>query len=250
MSADVRRALTSIIVPVFHEAELIRDFLSQLRRRAPDAEIIVVDGGSTDATRELAQGLCDQLLVTERSRALQMNAGACAASGETFWFLHADVAVPGRCLEEIAGALLDPRAVGGFFRIRLPSNRLVYRLTDSFAHYAGKVLRMRCGDHGFFCRREVFEKIGGFPVLELMEDVHFFRALQRVGRVRSLDSRLILSARRYQEIGPTKLTMAYGFIATLYVLGFPSHVLAEIYRRTCTIKRKPSRTIEVNGIIR
>ena len=235
MSADVRRALISIIVPVFHEAELIRDFLSQLRRRASDAEIIVVDGGSTDATRELARGLCDQLLVTERSRALQMNAGACAASAETFWFLHADVEVPAGCLEDIAGALLDPRTVGGFFRIRLPSNRLVYRLTDSFAHYAGKVLRMRCGDHGFFCRREVFEKIGGFPVLELMEDVRFFRALQRMGRVRSLDSRLILSARRYQEIGPAKLTMAYGFIATLYVLGFPSHVLTAIYRRTCTI---------------
>jgi hypothetical protein len=189
----------------------------------------------------MARGLCDQLLVSERSRALQMNAGANAASGETFWFLHADVEVPVDCLFEIAGVLRDPGTIGGFFRIELPSHHIIYRLTDSFAHYAGQMFHMRCGDHGFFCRRDVFEQIGGFQMVELMEDVEFFRAMRRLGCVRSIDSRLIVSARRYQEIGPLKLTIAYGFIATLYVLGFLSHLLAAIYQRTCTIPEKTNK---------
>lgn len=235
MSADVRRGLISIIVPVRNEAQLIRPFLIHLRERAPDGEIIVVDGGSTNATREIACDLCDQFLSANRGRAVQMNAGARAASGDTFWFLHADSEVPRGCLDEIVSALRDPSTVGGFFRIRLPHDRVVYRLTDSFAHYAGKVLRIRCGDHGFFCRREIFEKLGGFPDVPLMEDVEFFRALHRMGRVCVVNARLIANPRRYEQIGPAKLTMAYGLIATLYAVGVPLRILAAIYRRACSI---------------
>src|SRR6266498_3323500 len=78
--------------------------------------------------------------------------------------------VPQGCLNEIERIMDDPKVVGGYFRIRLP-RRLVYRLTDSFAHYAGILSRMRCGDHGIFCRRTVFVDIGGFPEVPLMEDV-------------------------------------------------------------------------------
>jgi rSAM/selenodomain-associated transferase 2 len=228
----------SIIVPVFNEAPLIRRFLQCLRDRAAEAEIIVADGESDDGTAELARGLCDQLLVGKRNRAIQMNAGARAAHGHVLWFLHVDAEIPLGCLPEIERIMGDPKVTGGFFRIRLPPP-IVYRLTDSFAHYAGILFRMRCGDHGTFCRRTVFAEVGGFPEVPLMEDVEFFRRLQRGGRVVCSPKRIRVSPRRYETIGPVRLSLAYGSIATLYVLGVPLAKLASIYQRTCFKRSHP-----------
>src|SRR5437899_11516637 len=163
-----------------------------------------------------------------------MTPGARAASRDVLWFVHGDVEVPQESLSEIARILAERSVAGGFFRIRLPPNP-VYRLTDSFAHYAGILLRMRCGDHGIFCRRSAFTKVGGFPEVPLMEDVEFFRRLRRCGRVRHSDKRIMISPRRYEMIGRARLTLAYGLIATLYTLGVPLSVLARIYRRICCI---------------
>ena len=222
----------SVIVPVFNEAELIRPFLMHLRERAPGAEIILVDGGSTDGTDRRAAGVFDQLVQSERSRARQMNAGARAAHGEILWFVHVDAELPSQCLNEIARIMDDPQVVGGYFRIRLPRG-LVYRLTDGFAHYAGILLRIRCGDHGIFCRRKLFTDVGGFPEVPLMEDVEFFRRLHRSGRVVHSKERIAASARRYEAVGALRLTFAYGLIATLYLFGVPPSALARIYQRTC-----------------
>jgi len=200
----------SIIVPVFNEAPLIRPFLQHLRERAPEAEIIVTDGGSSDGTDRLALGFCDQLVASDRGRARQMNTGARAARGDVLWFVHVDAEVPQGCLNEISRIMDDPNVVGGYFRIRLPRG-LVYRLTDSFAHYAGILLRMRCGDHGIFCRRAAFLDI----------------------RVQYSERRIRVSPRRYEVVGRTRLTLAYGVIATLYVFGVPLSALARIYRRVC-----------------
>ena len=222
----------SIIVPVFNEAPLIRRFLAHLRERAPGAEIIVADGGSTDGTAELVANLCDRLVQGQRSRAHQMNSGADAAHGDILWFVHADAQLPSECLDEIARIMHDSNVVGGYFRIRLPRG-LVYRLTDGFAHYAGLLLRMRCGDHGMFCRRTAFVDAGGFPDVALMEDVEFFRRLRRCGRVVYSNKRIRASPRRYETVGPARLTFAYGSIATLYLFGVSLSTLARIYRRTC-----------------
>jgi hypothetical protein len=92
---------------------------------------------------------------------------------------------------------------------------------------------MRCGDHGIFCRRAAFFDIGGFPTVPLMEDVEFFRRLHRCGRVMYSEKRIVVSPRRYEAIGPARLTFAYGFIATLYIFGASSSRLASIYERMC-----------------
>jgi rSAM/selenodomain-associated transferase 2 len=225
-------AHVSIIIPVFNEASLMRPFLQHLRERAPEAEIIVADGGSSDGTDRLAAGFCDRLVESDRGRARQMNTGARAARGEILWFVHVDARLPVQCLDEIARIMDDPNVVGGYFRIRLPRG-LVYRLTDSFAHYAGILLRMRCGDHGIFCRRAAFLDIGGFPEVPLMEDVEFLRRLRRCGRVKYSERRLLVSPRRYESVGRVRLTLAYGLIATLYVFGVPLSMLASIYNRMC-----------------
>jgi rSAM/selenodomain-associated transferase 2 len=226
------RMQISIIVPVLNEALLIRPFLRHLRERAPGAEIVVVDGGSSDGSGRLAAGLCDQLVETERSRAVQMNSGARTAHRDLLWFVHVDTEVPWGCLDEIARIMHDPKIVGGYFRIRLPRG-LVYRLTDTFAHYAGILFRMRCSDHGIFCRRSDFLEIGGFPEVPLMEDIEFFRKLHRCGRVRYTRQRLLVSARRYETIGRTRLTLVHGLIVILYILGVPLSKLASIYKRVC-----------------
>src|SRR5438105_6447127 len=143
--AKVGSRLISIIVPMLNEAASIERFLRCLRERAGDAEVIIVDGGSGDATVDLARNHCDHCLHAPRGRAVQMNAGARAASGDTLWFVHSDCEVPAGCLQQISDVLRQPKIAGGFFRIRIPNKRLVYRLTDSFAHYAGLLLRMRIG---------------------------------------------------------------------------------------------------------
>lgn len=227
----------SIIVPALNEARLIQPFLKHLRDRAPDAELIVADGGSSDGTADLAVGLCHRVVHASRGRAVQMNAGARVASGDILWFLHVDIEVPLECLSEIERVISNPDAVGGFFRIRLPHSQSIYRLTDSFAHYAGRILRMRCGDHGIFCRRSVFMDVGGFPEVPLMEDVEFFRRLRRFGRIICSAKRIMVSPRRYEAIGRARLTFAYGLIATLYVFGVPLSMLARIYERTCCVSR-------------
>src|SRR5438874_11781913 len=203
----------SIIVPVWNEAPLIRAFLPHVREPAPETEIIVVDGGSSDGTAELAEKFADRIVRTRRNRAVQMNAGARAASGDVLWFLHVDVELPAQCLDEIGRTLNDPNVAGGYFRIRLPQSPFVYRLTDSFAHYAGILLQMRCGDHGIFCRRTAFIAGGGFPNVPLMEDVEFFRRIRRCGRVVHSNKRIAASPRRYETVGPMRLTFAYGSIA-------------------------------------
>ncbi|MFL6501420.1 MAG: TIGR04283 family arsenosugar biosynthesis glycosyltransferase [Candidatus Udaeobacter sp.] len=224
----------SIIIPVFNEAASIRPFLSNLRERTRGADIIVVDGGSTDGTDRLAEGLCDQVIRSGvRSRAKQMNVGANSAAGEILWFLHADAEVPWESLNEIARMMRHPHVCGGFFRIRLPAAPVIYRLTDGFAHYAGLLLRMRCGDHGIFCRRKAFIDAGGFPDVPVMEDVEFFRRLRRCGRVVYSNKRIVASPRRYETVGPARLTFAFGSIATLYVFGVSLSRLARIHRRMC-----------------
>jgi rSAM/selenodomain-associated transferase 2 len=222
----------SIIVPVFNERALIRPFLNHLRERAPEAEVVVVDGGSSDGTARLAAGFCDQLVESGRGRARQMNSGALAAHGGVLWFLHVDAEVPPGCLNEIAQVLANPNVVGGYFRIRLPRSP-IYRLTDGFAHYAGILLRIRCGDHGIFCRRTAFLEMGGFPEVPLMEDAEFFRQLHRYGRVRYSEQRILVNPRRYESVGRVRLTLAYGVIATLYIFGVPLSILTSIYKRIC-----------------
>ncbi len=223
----------SIIVPVLNEARLIAPFLRHLHERAPGAELIVTDGGSTDGTGRIAESLCDKLLASGPGRARQLNSGARAAKGDVLWFLHVDSEVPSRCLDQIRHGLANGNAAGGYFRIRLPSTRLVYRFTDGFAHYAGLVLRIRCGDHGLFCWRNAFFQSGGFPDVPLMEDVEFFRRLHRFGHVRPVRERLATNLRRYEQLGPLRVTCAYGLIASLYAFGVPLRVLAAIYARTC-----------------
>jgi rSAM/selenodomain-associated transferase 2 len=225
----------SIIVPVLNEAALVREFLAELKTRVPRAEILVVDGNSSDQTAGYAAPLCDRVLQATAGRARQMNAGARAAAGDILWFLHVDATVPQAAADEIARVLSDQDVVGGFFRIRIPRQNPIYRVSDSVAHYAGLLFGMRYGDHGFFCRREIFEKIGGFPEVALMEDADFFRKLRRAGKVGVVPAPIVIDPRRYERIGPARLTLVFAVMSMLYFVRVPRRCLQWIYDRACSL---------------
>lgn len=215
----MRRPFVSIIVPAFNEAELIRAFLQHLRAVAPDAEIVVVDGGSDDGTAELSAGLADRVLKVSRGRALQMNAGAEIARGDVFWFLHADSMIPPGTLEEIARILRDDSNAGGCFRLRLPGREWIYRVSDSLGNLGVHIFGFALGDHGIFCRRRAFWSAGGFPEIPLMEDAEFYRSLRRWGGMRQSRMAIVGNPRRYEQLGPYRTTVYYVVILGLYVLG-------------------------------
>lgn len=225
----------SVIVPVLNEAAIVCDFVRHLRMRLPEAEIIVVDGGSEDGTRERLQKVRDQfsliLIRTAAGRATQMNAGARLATGDTLLFLHADSRLPDGSARLIAGALKDSRVSGGCFRLRFPRPQLVYRISDSLGNIAVDLFHIALGDHGIFCRKQIFFFAGGYPPLPLMEDAEFYRRLTRFGRVCQLRAEVETSPRRYEELGRYRTTAFYLCILGLYLARVSPQFLARCYQR-------------------
>lgn len=236
----MRRPFVSIIVPALNEAELICAFLRRLRAVAPGAEIVVVDGGSDDGTAELSAGLADRVLKVPRGRARQMNAGADIARGEVFWFLHADSLIPPNALEEIAKTLREDSNVGGCFRLRLPGQEWIYRVSDSLGNLGVHIFGFALGDHGIFCRRRAFSSAGGFPEIPLMEDAEFYRSLRRWGVMRQSRMAIVGNPRRYEQLGPYRTTLYYFVILGLYVLGAKMSMLTSVYRKLTKVNRAPS----------
>jgi len=236
-----RQMTISIIVPVLDEGALIREFLEHLRECASGAEIILVHSADSEDVQEQTAGLADRVLASARGRGVQMNAGAAVAGGDAFWFVHADCRVPHGCLNQITRVLEDPQMMGGCFRISLPRRELIYRVSDLGGNLAVELFGRCYGDHGIFCRREVFIAVGGYPDVPLLEDAEFYRRIRRRGRTRQLSSKIITSPRRYEEIGPSRLTASYTLLSLLYVWHVPIPILAWIYDRLCLRADEPAR---------
>jgi rSAM/selenodomain-associated transferase 2 len=231
MSSTATLPLVSVVVPVLNEAELIGDFLRRVRSLSGEFEIIVVDGGSTDETVSIARPLADKTMVASRGRAPQMNAGAALARGEILWFLHADSTAPANAIAEMCAALADPRRVGGCFRLRYPRPHLVYRVSDSLGNLGVKVFRFALGDHGIFCRRSAFFRVGGYPNVPILEDAELYRGLRKVGNMRQLHETIVSDPRTFERCGRLRTTAVYFLILVLYVARVPIPWLYKIYRR-------------------
>jgi rSAM/selenodomain-associated transferase 2 len=227
------RPSISIIVPAFNGEDRIKPFFEHLRERAPSAERILVNAAGSESVPESVAELCDHVLTSRRGRAAQMNTGANMARGDVLWFVHADCEVPRGCLEEITRALEDRQVVGGCFRIRFARRDAIYRVGDAGGNLAVKLLGRCYGDHGIFCRRQEFVALGGYPDLPLFEDGEVYRRLRKRGRTRQLASKIVPSPRRYDEIGPYRLTTAYLLLSMLYILRIPIPLLARIYDTLC-----------------
>ena len=221
--------MLSIIVPMLDEADGISRTLRALRHGAPDAEIVVVDGGSGDSSVAIAGQLCDLMIAESRGRARQMNAGAKLARGDAFVFVHADTLVPVSFSADIAEALSDPAVVGGRFDVELDLGALPYRIIGAMISLRSRISRVGTGDQAIFVRREVFERLGGFPELELCEDLEFSRRLKRAGSVACLRSRVITSARRWNRDGVARTVVRMWMIRAMYLAGVSPARLKRMY---------------------
>jgi rSAM/selenodomain-associated transferase 2 len=214
-------------VPTLNEADVVEQTLR--RARHPEAELLVVDGGSTDATVAIARAHAEVLEAPERGRAAQMNVGAAAAEGSVLLFLHADTLLPDGYAEEIRVALQNAGTVGGRFDVRLDAPGVLYAVIGTMISIRSRLSRLSTGDQGIFVRRTVFETIGGFPPVPLMEDVAFSRALRRAGRIACVRARATTSARRWQRHGVLRTIALMWALRALYAAGVPPHVLRRLY---------------------
>lgn len=221
----------SVIVPVLNEEKAIAATLRALEPLRP-FETIVVDGGSDDRTREFAAACGVKLTVAERGRARQMNRGAQQAKGEVLLFLHADTRLPATAFGDIAGALTDPGYVGGRFDVALDGSHWVLPLVARLISYRSRVSKVGTGDQALFVRREILQRLGGFPDMPLMEDIAFCRALKRLGKIACLRSRAVTSARRWEAGGVWRTIFTMWMLKLLYLAGVSPTRLKKFYADT------------------
>jgi rSAM/selenodomain-associated transferase 2 len=197
------RLLVSVVMPTLNEAAEIEHAITAARRGygRDEVEIVVVDGGSRDATRDLVSGR-ERLLTAPPGRAVQMNRGAAAARGQELVFCHADSRLPSGWRRPVLEALARPDVSGGSFGIRLEPARGVLHLLNRLSYPAD--WRLMYGDQAPFTTRTAFERVGGFPDMPLMEDLEMMRRLHRIGRLVRLPLRVTSSSRRFLACGPLR----------------------------------------------
>jgi len=220
----------SIIIPVINEAESLEQFLVPLQSfRSKQCEIIVVDGGSTDQTCNVADKLCDHLLVSEAGRAKQMNKGAACASGSVFLFLHADTILPTNFFELITRQMQHKNKPWGRFDVSLSGSELMFRIIEKMMNFRSCFTGIATGDQAMFVRREVFVKLGGFPDISLMEDVALSKMLKKIDLPLCISTRVITSSRRWEKYGIWRTIILMWQLRLAYFLGSSPDELKKRY---------------------
>lgn len=226
--APAVRPSVAVILPVRNEAVILETSLSDLFTRHDPLEVIVVDGGSGDATRAIAGSFSSRypvrVLDASPGRASQMNAGAAAAHADILLFLHADTRLPPRALERIREAIGAGRAWGRF-DVCLDGARSAYRIIERFMNWRSALTGIATGDQAIFVRRDVFESLGGYAPIALMEDIEFSRRLKRRSRPARILDPATASARRWERYGVVRTVLRMWWLRFLYWLGVsPAHL--------------------------
>ena len=220
----------SIIIPALNEAAAIEPTLSHLEG-VDKLEVIVVDGGSTDGTVDLARSWGAKVIQTRPGKAIQMNSGAASAMGEVLVFLHADTRMPEGFYHQIFSALNQKGVVAGAFRLAIDSRAAGIRFVERMADLRSRYLQLPYGDQALFMKKSIFESIGGFADLPIMEDFILVRRLRRKGKIAILSAAVITSPRRWQNFGILKTWLVNQMIVIAFYLGIPPERLARWYRR-------------------
>jgi rSAM/selenodomain-associated transferase 2 len=220
----------AMVVPVLQESAGIVAFLLALQPlRAQGHQVIVVDGGSTDNTAELAAPLCDRLLRAQSGRASQMNAGAARCDADVLVFLHADTQLPATAVVDVQRAI-QAGALWGRFDVRIIGHSLWLPVVAHFMNARSRLSGIATGDQAMFVRRDTFESLGGFAVLPLMEDIELSARLRRLARPACLTSRVQTSGRRWDVRGPWRTIFLMWRLRWRYWRGESAASLARAYR--------------------
>lgn len=194
--------MISVIIPTYNEERALPTALAQLSYQMGDYELIVVDGGSTDQTCEIARAQPRaRLLTAQKGRASQMNAGAVDARGEWLLFLHADTVLPEGALQNLNGLESDHKIQAGGFRHRFSGADWRLRLISSIDNLRARVTRIIYGDQAMFVRRALFERLGGFPEQACLEDIVFCQRLKKVSRPMLLQQHVVTDSRKFVQMG-------------------------------------------------
>ena len=216
----------SIIIPTLNEASRIESLLSQLSNE--NVELIVVDGGSDDQTVQRAS-VHAKLIHSSEGRALQMNTGAAIASGDWLWFLHADTQLS-QPLNTYVDEITQSSSLWGRFTVRLDDARFIFRVIERLMNARSCFTSVATGDQGLFVDRRLFDELGGYPELPLMEDVALSKRLRKVMPVNCSTLSLITSARRWQQRGVLKTIVLMWWLRLAYVVGVSPARLSQWYR--------------------
>jgi rSAM/selenodomain-associated transferase 2 len=228
---DSRRPSISIIVPTLNEAQEIGKFLESLQSfRQRGVELILADGGSTDTTVQIASGLVDRAFVAaKRGRAAQMNAGAAQARGHVFLFLHADTRLPVDADRRILEGLTSRGHRWGRFDVRLSGSAYMLRWVERLMNLRSRMTGIATGDQAIFVERTLFDAVGGFPDISLMEDIAISRALKRHGWPLCLTDKVLTSSRRWERHGIWRTIFLMWRLRLAYFLGTSPDQLARLY---------------------
>lgn len=225
------KPLLSVIIPARNEAQALPLLLDDLAGlRAAGAELLLVDGGSSDATCELAVARVDRLLSCTAGRARQMNMGAAAAQGDYLWFVHADTRVSPEAIRRLLDVLIE-RPLWGRFDVRLSGRALMFRVIGSMISLRSRLTGIASGDQGIFVARETFEALGGYADMPLMEDLELCRRLRRLAWPRCLRPPLSTSSRRWEQRGIWRTLLLMWHLRLSYYCGVAPEKLARQYHR-------------------
>ena len=220
----------SIIIPVLNEASVIVQSLSSLQPfRQKGHEVIVVDGGSDDDTMFLSKPLADEVIQSPRGRSRQMNTGATLARGDILLFLHADTFLPDHSERLIVEGMKGRRRSWGRFDVKLSGKHPLLRIIEFLMNWRSRLSHIATGDQAIFVKREIFETIGGFPEIDLMEDITLTKILKRYGRPICLWQRVLTSSRRWETKGLSRTIFLMWFLRLAYFYKVDPKRLIKLY---------------------
>ena len=221
--------MLSIILPVINEEATLPDVLARLQYlRQLGHEIIVVDGGSRDNSLMLAQQAADNVIVSQPGRAVQMNSGAELATGDVLLFLHADTVLP-EGVEQILSEIVGD-TFWGRFDVRLSGERLIFRIIESMMNLRSRITSVATGDQAIFIKRSLFEKVGGYPEIALMEDIAISKQLRRVVKPVCVRNKVVTSSRRWEDRGVIKTLLLMWKLRLYYFFGMSPQKISRMYR--------------------
>ncbi len=214
--------MISIIIPVLNEEKALPETLSSILSQLDNVQVIVVDGDSSDRTQMIARENAEvELIVSERGRARQMNAGAVKANGEWLLFLHADTLLPKNAIQEIQSLTSDKNKQAGCFHQRFSKDHWFLRFVSRLHNWRCRRTRIIYGDQAMFIRRQLFESIGGFPEQDILEDVLISELIVAQTNPILLDQEVITSSRKFEQRGLFRSFFDIFIIMSCYELRLP-----------------------------